>query len=203
MQMSREVFGKLLKEFADWLVYYDCEPVEWVVCGGMALSLQGLRFRPTRDVDVLADWKPADGEIACIGEFPAGVRRCIKKVVDNHPELDGLAEGWINLGPQRLARWGLPEGFEQRMTTVRLGDRLTLHLLGRDDLLALKLYAAADVFGDRQDVHCDDLRALNPTFAELDKAVDWIRKLPHFEMRQMELKEVVRDLGYDDLAYYI
>ena len=48
------------------------------------------------------------------------------------------------------------------MAAVTFGSRLTIHLLGRIDLLALKLYAAADDFGPRQDVHDQDIKALAP-----------------------------------------
>lgn len=201
--MSHSMLRGLLEELAEWLAFEDCEPVEWVVCGGLALTLQGLQVRTTRDVDVLGNWNVERVEVACIEDFPRKVKACIERVAENHPELGGLGSKWINLGPSPLARWGLPKGFENRLVTVAISDRLTLHLLCRDDLLPLKLYAAADEFGSRQDIHLADLRALNPTFEELDKAVDWVRTLPDFEQKRTELKEAVRRIGYDDLAYYV
>ena len=203
MQMSRDMLKGLLDELAQWMEFEDCEPVEWVVCGGVALALQGLQSRTTRDVDVLGNWNPQSMVIAYVEEFPDEVKACIRKVTDNHPELAGLNERWINLGPSRLTKFGLPSGFEHRMTAVRFREKLTLHLLSRDDLLPLKLYAAADEFGPRQDVHQQDLKALKPTFDELDRAVEWVRTLPDFEEKRTELKDVVRRLGYEDLAYYI
>ena len=203
MQMSRDELRELLEELAEWLEFEDSEPVEWVVCGGLALTLQGLQNRTTRDVDVLGGWNGRSLELVSIDDFPEKVKACIERVAKEHPELSGLGARWINLGPRQLAQWGLPRGFEQRLMTVRISDRLTLHLLGRDDLLPLKLYAAADEFGPRQDIHFGDLQVLNPTFDELDKAVDWVRTLPDFEEKRTELKEVVRRLGYDDLAYYV
>jgi len=203
MQMSHNVLRNLLEELAEWLEFEDCDPVEWVVCGGLALTLHGLQTRTTRDVDVLGGWNEHGLEVACIDEFPENVKACIERVAEGHPELSGLGARWINLGPSKLAQWGLPEGFEQRLVPVGISDRLTLHLLGRQDLLPLKLYAAADEFGPRQDIHFGDLQVLNPTFDELDKAVGWMRTLPDFEEKRTELKEVVRRLGYDDLAYYV
>jgi uncharacterized protein (DUF2237 family) len=45
--------------------------------------------------------------------------------------------------------------------------------VGRDDLIRLKLYAAADDSpGGR---HVRDLAALNPTDAELDQAARWVK----------------------------
>ncbi len=192
----------LLHELADWLEFEDCEPVEWVVCGGVALAFQGLRLRTTRDVDVLGNWNAADLVVSYIEDFPSKVKECIRKVAENHPELSGLGANWINLGPRSLAH-GLPKGFAQRMTSVQFGKRLIIHLLGRSDLLAMKLYAAADGLGPRQETHYQDIKAMNPDFDELDQAVDWVRTLPDCEVKRMELKEVVRRLGYDDLAYYV
>jgi len=203
MRMSRDILGGLLDELAQWMEFEDCDPVEWVVCGGVALTLQGLQSRATRDVDILGNWNSQSMEIACVRQFPEKVKTCIQKVADNHPELAGLSVRWINLGPARLARLGLPAGFEHRLTPVRFGQKLTLQLLSRQDLLALKLYAAADDFGPRQAIHQQDLEVLKPTFDELDKAVDWVRTLPDFQEKRTELKEVVRRLGYEDLAYYI
>jgi len=203
MEMSPSMLRELLEDLSAWLAFEECEPVEWVVCGGLALTLQGLQSRTTRDVDVLGEWNVQKVEMACIEGFPEQVQACIERVAEEHPQLSGMGARWINLGPSQLARWGLPKGFEQRLVMVRISDRLALHLLGREDLLALKLYAAADAFAPRQEIHFGDLRALNPTFEALDKAVDWMRTLPDFEEKRTELKEVVRRLGYDDIAYYI
>ena len=203
MQMSRDMLERLLDELAEWMEFDDCEPVQWIVCGGAALALQGLQSRTTRDVDVLGNWNAQNTEVACIGRFSDEVEACIRKVTANHPELGGLGERWINLGPSRLARFGLPSGFEGRLRPVRFREKLTLYLLSRNDLLALKLYAAADDLSSRQDVHQQDLTALTPTFDELDKAVEWVRTLPDFEDKRIALKDVVRRLGHDDLAYYI
>jgi hypothetical protein len=203
MELSPETLDSLLRELAQWLEFEDCEPVEWVVCGGLALTLQNLQSRATRDVDVLGRWNARQLNVEPIDAFPATVKQCIERVAQNHPELAGLGPRWVNLGPGPLARSGLPDGFAKRLVTRRISDRLTLHLLGRDDLLPLKLYAAADEFGARQAVHFDDLQTLKPTFDELDRAVEWIRGLSDFEQVRPELNQAGRDLGDDDLAYYI
>ena len=203
MQMSPDTLRGLLEELAQWLDFEDCEPVEWVVCGGVALALQGLQSRTTRDVDVLGNWSAQSMEILCVEDFPEKVKACIRRVTENHPELAGLDVHWVNLGPARLARLGLPEGFGHRLTPMRFGKKLTLQLLSREDLLPLKLYAAADDLGPRQEVHQEDLKVLKPTFDELDSAVDWLRTLPDFEEKRRQLKDVARRLGYEDLAYYI
>ena len=110
MALSPGLARQLLQELAEWLLFEDCEPVEWVVCGGTALSLQGLALRTTRDVDVLGEWSPVSMHITCIEQFTAKVRQCIARVAQKHPELHAMSENWVNLGPRCLAEWGLPKG---------------------------------------------------------------------------------------------
>jgi len=203
MDFSPKIMKKLLEELSGWLDFEDCEPIELVVCGGTAMALQNLTNRTTRDVDVLGKRDKKTMKIEYIETFPEEIKGCIRRVVENHPELDGLAENWINLGPRNLLKQGLPEGYDNRLVTVRLGQKLTLHLLSRPDLLALKLYAAADDLKDRQEIHEQDIDRLNPSYDEIDTAVNWIKTLPNFEEKRLTLKHVVERLGYDDLAYYI
>lgn len=144
-------------------------------------------------------------EVTCIEVFPETVRSCISRVVKNHPELAGFGEGWVNLGPKDIAQQGLPVGYATRLRVMKFGknNSLVLHLLSRVDLIPLKLYAAADRFGSRQEIHLDDLRKLNGTFEELDAALDWVRKLKRFEELRPELENVLERLGHDDLANYL
>jgi hypothetical protein len=146
MELTSNDILRLLQELDQWMKLEDCSPVDWVVCGGAALGLQGLQNRPTRDVDVLGRW---NGPLSVVGieSFPQSVLACITRVADNHGELAGLGPNWVNLGPCDLAKEGLPEGFASRLKDLRVGEKLMLRLLGRQDLLALKLYAAADELG--------------------------------------------------------
>ncbi len=203
MELSRDAIFRLLIELDQWMELEDCPPVDWVVCGGAALGLQHLQDRPTRDVDVLGCWDTAIMNIVSIEAFPEKLLGCIKRVVDNHPELEGLGQDWINLGPEPLAQAGLPAGFATRLQELRVGNRLTLHLLGRQDLVALKLYAAADDQGPRQDIHYADLKGLLPTYAELELAVEWVCTRRDFEEKRIAVKHVIERLGHEDLAYYV
>jgi len=203
MEMSHYAILRLLQELDQWMELEDCQPVDWVVCGGAALGLQKLQDRPTRDVDVLGRWDEAVLNVVGIEVFPKELLACINRVVANHPELAGLGQNWVNLGPRALAQAGLPEGFASRLRELRVGKRLTLHVLGRKDLLALKLYAAADEHGPRQEIHFADLKGLAPTYDELDWAVDWIRTLRDFEEKRSAAKHVIERSGYEDLAYYV
>ena len=168
------------------------------------MELLHLRERPTQDIDVLGCWDSETMSIACIDRFPEELLACINRVTGDHPELSGMRGGsWVNLGPRALAKAGLPEGCLTRLQPLRIGNRLTLHLLGRQDLIALKLYAAADDHDPRQEVHFADLKAMAPTFDELDFAVGWLRTRRDFEEKRLTVKYVLQRLGHDDLAYYV
>lgn len=189
MSLSRDTLVGLLDELAQWLEFEGVGSVELLVCGGVALALQNLNTRTTRDVDVLGEWKRALLEVTCIDDFPEDVKSCIKRVAKNHPELQGFTDDWVNLGPKHLAKHGLPAGFESRLRMMKFGKTLTLHLLSRTDLIPLKLYAASDRFGPRQSIHFDDLKLLNGSFEELDKALEWVahsmtskKNAPRFRM---------------------
>jgi hypothetical protein len=65
MAMSRDVLTSLLIEFAQWLEFEGVEPVEFLVCGGVAMALQELNARTTNDVDVLGEWNSRLHEVIC------------------------------------------------------------------------------------------------------------------------------------------
>ena len=203
MEMTRDAIRRLLQELDQWMELEDCRPVDWVVCGGAALGLQELLDRPTRDVDILGRWDEAILDIVGIETFPEDMVACINRVAANHPELAGMGQNWINLGPRTLVQAGLPKGLEDRLRALRVGNKLTLRLLARQDLLALKLYAAVDDLGSRQEIHFADLNGLEPTYNELDWAVEWLRTLRDFEEKRLVVKYVIERLGYEDLTYYI
>jgi len=203
MDLTSDNIRRLLHELDQWLAFEDCQPVDWVVCGGAALGLQGLLDRPTQDIDVLGRWDNGILDVTDIELIGPDVNACIARVADAHPELAGLGRNWVNCGPRNLAEEGLPEGFADRMCKLSVGAKLTLHLLGRKDLLALKLYAAADDHGPRQAVHYADLASMAPTFDELDFAVDWILTRSDFEVKRIAVKDVLRRLDHEDLAYYV
>ena len=139
---------------------------EIVAIGGSALMLLGLISRPTRDLDALAlvedgTYIPADPLPPPLAEAVVSVGRAL-----------GLADDWLNPGPTELLRFGLPEGFEERVECRRFGG-LTLQVAGRSDQICFKLYAAVDQGGGSK--HASDLRKLEPTRDELLTAARWSR----------------------------
>jgi hypothetical protein len=139
---------------------------EVVVVGGGALQLLGLITRPTKDLDVVALVR--DGKLEGADPFPSDLARAR----DDVAIALGIPADWLNPGPTALLTHGLPEGFDERVTTRTYGS-LTLRIAGRVDQIFLKLYAAVDQ-GPRSK-HVEDLRKLYPTREELLAAARWAR----------------------------
>jgi hypothetical protein len=147
-------------------------PYEIVVVGGAALTVVGIRIRPTKDVDVLALRQPSQipEERVLIKHktLPEPLLEAAAVVADGL----GLDSDWLNAGPADLIDQGLPEGFERRLNEVSYGPRLRVWLPSREDLICLKTYAAADTGVGR---HTEDLRSLQPSCEELLVGAVWAR----------------------------
>jgi hypothetical protein len=128
-----------------------------VVIGGTALVLLEVVSRQTRDCDILDPQIPADVADAA-REFALDVRN------GGEP----LDDEWLNNGPSSLADV-LPEGWNARVLQVFTGKALTLHSLGRTDLLMSKLFALCD-----RGIDLKDCVALSPTAEELDTILPWL-----------------------------
>jgi hypothetical protein len=139
-----------------------------VVVGGAALLLRGVVSRPTKDGDVVGERRP-DGSIARLDALPPALAEAAIDVARAY----GLADDWLNLGPASLLDGPLPYGFAERLSPVAFGA-LRLWIAGREDLVALKLWAAADRW-PAPGRHLADLQALAPTAGELRTAADWTR----------------------------
>ena len=163
--------------------------LEIVVIGGSALTALGLVRRATRDVDLLAI--AVNGELRLAEPLP-DVLLSARAAVARDFDLD---ENWLNPGPTDLIKWGLPHGFMARVVTRPYGPALVVHFAGRVDQIHFKLFAMVDQGGGR---HETDLRALDPTRAELIAAARWsITQDPSPGYRSV-LIEALRYLGVDD-----
>ncbi|MEI7743148.1 MAG: DUF6036 family nucleotidyltransferase, partial [Chloroflexota bacterium] len=136
--------------------------------GGAALLLRGTVSRPTKDGDIVGERLP-DGSIGRLGHLPPELARAALDVA----RVYGLADDWLNLGPAFLLDGPLPEGFEGRLSPVEFGA-LRLWVAGREDLVALKLWATANRW-PAPGRHLADLQALEPSTDELRSAAAWTR----------------------------
>lgn len=83
-----------------------------------------------------------------------------------------LTRDWMNAVVDAQWAQGLPPGIREDIFWRTYGGGLDVGLVGRATLIALKLYAAADL--DPGSVHVQDLLALRPTPQELRKASAWV-----------------------------
>lgn len=163
---------------------------EVVLIGGGNLILRGLVSRPTtKDLDLLGEWT-ADG-IKPMRPMPERLRIAVVDVARTY----GLANDWVNLGPESLLDLGLPDGFVGRLERHDCGG-LVAWLAGRFDMVCFKLYAAVDQ-GSRSR-HLQDLRELRPDRDELLAAARWsVTHDPSPGYRSL-LVETLRQLGVED-----
>lgn len=162
---------------------------EIVVIGGSALTALGLVSRATKDVDLVA---VAEGrELRSADPLPEALREARDRVARDFD----LDPNWLNAGPTDLLKWGLPEGFINRIVTRRYGEALTVYFASRFDQIHFKLFAMVDQAGGR---HEADLRALQPSSQELITAARWSVTQDPSPGYRMVLKEALNALGIED-----
>ncbi len=143
-----------------------------VIIGGAALNLSGVVSRATRDVDILAfarrrgarDWRLE----APPNPIPEALAAAIRTVGQDMR----LVENWLNTGPALQLKQGLPRGLGERVKWRHFAA-LRVGIVGRQDLIRLKVYAAADDHPAGR--HVRDLLALDPTDDELRAAARWVK----------------------------
>jgi hypothetical protein len=163
---------------------------EVVLVGGGNLILRELITRPTtKDLDVLGAMTP-DG-VAPLRPMPGPLHEAIVDV----GRAFGLADDWLNAGPDSLLDFGLPDGFVERLDRRDYGGLVTW-LAGRFDMVCFKLYAAVDQ--GLRSRHFQDLRELQPSVDELLVAARWARSHdPSSGFRNL-LVETLRALDVED-----
>jgi hypothetical protein len=149
---------KLIAQFDEYLKKRNLE-LEAVIVGGAALALLGIISRETRDCDVLHPLLPVE----------------VKEASQDFAQMLNqggiiLATDWLNNGPSSLAS-DLPKGWMKRIQEAYSGKAITLHSLGRDDLLKSKLFALCDRGTDLA-----DCVALAPTLNEIHDALSWLKE---------------------------
>jgi len=159
-----------------------------LVAGGSSLLLLGLIDRPTADLDVIG---------LATGDRYVKAEKIPPALADAARDVGaalGLGDNWLNNGPASLFDFGLPEGYEKRVSVHHYGG-LEVHIPGRVDLLAFKLYAAVDQSGKRNTKHLSDLKDMEPMPVELLTAARWTRTHDPSEGYKGELIRVLVYLG--------
>jgi hypothetical protein len=188
MSMGRDNLDEVLQALGQVLQARGLA-YEIVVVGGSSLLLLGFITRPTRDLDALA--LVVDGEYVSARPLPEPFTQAIASV----GRAFGLSEEWLNPGPTDILRFGLPEGFQNRVDTRRYGS-LTVVLAGRLDQICLKLYATVDQ--GMKSKHAADLIALLPSDDELLAAARWSQTQDPSEGFKQSLAHTLAALGVEE-----
>lgn len=107
----------------------------------------------------------------------------------------GLANEWVNLGPESLLDLGLPDGFLGRLERNDYGG-IVAWLADRFGMVCFKLYAAVDQ-GPRSR-HLQDLGELHPDRDELIAAARWTMTHDLSPGYRTVLVGALRRLGLED-----
>ena len=185
--------NEALQLLNEQLVLTDAPATEIVVCGGSALIATGLVPRTTQDVDIVALMK---AEVLVDSE---PLPKYLIEAADRVGKVLNLPVDWLNNGPASQFQMGLPQGFQERLTTVIVGKKLTVHYIGRYDQIFFKTFASAD----RGGYHVSDLKALNPTEEELIAAAKWCMTQDTSEAFRMILKDMFNQLGWQNVSEQI
>lgn len=164
---------------------------ELVVIGGSALLALGLIERTTRDVDVVA--LRSGDELEEARPLPAGLQEACDLVARDF----SLPTEWLNPGPADLLKFGLPDGFIDRLQRRDYGEGLVVYLASRYDQIHFKLYAAVDQGPGKHEM---DLRALEPSESELIAAARWSRTQDPSAGYDQVLRSALATFGVDDAA---
>jgi hypothetical protein len=163
---------------------------ELVLVGGGNLILRELIPRPTtKDLDVLGARTPEG--VAQVRPMPEPLRDAVMDV----GRAFGLADDWLNTGPDSLLDLGLPDGFVERLERRDYGG-LVAWLAGRFDMVCFKLYAAADQ--GLRSRHFQDLRDLGPARDDLLVAGRWAVSHDTSPGFRSLLVETLRALSVED-----
>ena len=172
-----------LRLLSEWLqVKYPGETFQLTVVGGAAMALNGFKDQ-TKDIDLLR---------------PETLPTSLKEGIAHISKVKGLSGEWINVQAanifRKLGQWKrLPDYFEQISKTIEVGDNLKMHLIGREALITLKLYASTPTYTK----HTTDIKSLKPTAEEISEAVKFVLSIDDTEPRRDDLRLVLEDLGFD------
>jgi hypothetical protein len=178
------------------LALADAGEFALLVCGGSALNLAGIIHRPTRDVDVLGLVTGTEPAAVAAVQLPEEVTRAAEFVAMDL----GLPSDWLNDAALDVQRLGLPPDILKRTHRLDFGPCLTVFFIGRQDQVALKLYATIDrTKGQR---HLKDLEAIAPTQSEMEFAVHWLLDRETSPQFREAVRSIAEALGFANLGAF-
>jgi hypothetical protein len=170
----------------------DMVPVDIVVCGAMALLLQGIIDRPTRDIDGLGLVVEEEGSLVLrkplmSHEFNAAVERV--------GSLFNEGKHWFSTAAIILHDdTELPADIVERAQVRRYGKRLTVRLCSRRHMVCLKIWAAIH----RGEPDIGDLIAMQVSAEEARVAAEWCIEQDRGALP--EILAILEEVGHGELA---
>jgi hypothetical protein len=174
-----------LKLLSEWLkVRHPTESFDLLVIGGAALALMGNKNQ-THDIDLLAP-----------NPLPESLLQGIQAVA----KVKRIAPAWLNDQAAQIFKAGpdpifkrFPEYFREVSQSLSIGSNLNIHIIGRQALISLKMYASNPSVRK----HIDDLKALHPNKTEIKAAAEFcLANDAHITIKE-DLLAVIRELGFD------
>ncbi len=190
--MKSDKADKMLTALGAVLEQEKVGPVDILVCGAMALAMQGLIERRTRDIDGLA-------KVVRRGEALTLRKPLMSRKFTDAVERVGIAYGegqfWFSTAAIILHDdTKLPRGMAERALVRAYGPNLTVRFCSRTDMIYLKIWAAIK----RGAVDIQDLKQMKPTAEEAENAAAWC--LAQDPEAGPELARVLEELGHGELA---
>lgn len=138
--MDGDLAEKLLRALGSGLEQADAEPVDILICGSIALILQGIISRRTRDIDGVAFLVKEKGELVPRSPFPEpAFRRQMERVA----AVNKVQRNWLSFQSRSLIDDGMPDGTIDRAAVRSFGSKLKIRLVCRQDMIFLKMKSAA------------------------------------------------------------
>lgn len=187
---NKEKLEHALRLLNEQMILSESPHTELIVCGGSALLAMHLVKRTTQDVGIVALMD--SGEMITAEPLPQHLVRAAERV----SEIMFLPKDWLNNGPASQFTMGLPPGFAARLQCEAVGEKLTIHYISRVDQIYFKTFASAD----RGGYHITDLKALQPSDAELLRAALWCMEQDVSEGFRFVLKEMLKQSGWEDVS---
>lgn len=166
------------------------EPLDIMVCGGMALILQGLIDRRTRDIDGMALVVMEND--AYVLKKPL-LKKPLKDAIQRVAAVYGITRHWLSFQSRTLLDNGLPEGIIERAEVRHYGEKLTVRLISRYDQVHLKLKAAIS----REGPDAGDIAEIGATEKEIAAAARWCLELGY---SSADIKEALEMIGHGEIA---
>jgi hypothetical protein len=190
--MQADKADRMLKALGSVLEREGTGPVDVVICGAMALAMQGIIDRATRDIDGLGIVVRKKGRLVLdkplmSAEFSQAVER-----VGLH---FGAGKFWFSTAATILHDdTRLPARLIERAEVRHYGKNLTVRLCSRSDMILFKMWAAIK----RGEPDIDDLIKMHISEAEAEAAARWCLKQDG--EAAPELKAVLEEIGHGRLA---